>query len=607
MAVPSGYDFSGYATKYNVLCSDGRTILPGAFDDQEERVPLVDMHNHKSIEAVIGHALLEHRQDGLYAYCYLNHDTPGGQYAKALISHGDIDSMSIWANELKQHRGKVSHGRIKELSLVMAGANKGAKIDFYEPNLSHDGFGIDEDAEDAFDSVIVHSGLALEIPDYEEEDTFEEGKDMNNEELMHAEISDDDTILDAYNKLDEKTRMIVDYIVGAVAGEEGEEEMAHGGFNLFEDEYVGNEYGVLSHDDLQACMDAVWQDMKRGSLMRDALIEHAAEYGIENIDILFPEASSINPDGTPEWVNRDQEWVQVVMAGVHKFPFARVRMDFADITPDEARAKGYIKGKFKQAEVFSLLKRSVTPTTVYKKQKLDRDDVIDISKNFDVIPWLKSEMRLKLNEELARAYVFGDGRLSSSNDKIDESKIIPVINDHDFFVLRYGISETVNTPAFANAFIDGAVKSKIGYKGSGNAVMLTSEDTLTEMILLKDADGRRLYKNEEELAAAMRVSGIVTVPYLSEGVKDKDGKDVYAVILNLDDYGVGTDKGGEVNTFDDFDIDYNQYKYLMESRCSGALRKPFSAIVIRKADTTGSQAPGIAAAITSSGMKPANE
>lgn len=604
MGVPAGYDFGGYATKYNILCSDGRTILPSFGDKQDRQVPLVDNHNHKTLGGVIGHMIFEPRKDGLYGYGYLNTDTEGGRHAKALLAHGDINSMSIWANALKQKRGQVEHGDIKEVSLVIGGANKGAKIDFYGPNLSHSEFD-DPDLDEIFEEVVIHSDYGFELPDEEETNPQNNYKEKQEESEMPDTIQHADTdmtIEEWYEGLDENDRNCVDYLVGlAVQNKGGDDEMGHSGFNLFEGDYDDMQQdGVLSHSDLCEYMEKVFDDMKHGLMLRDALKHEGVEYGIQNIDVLFPEAALVNEG--PEIINRDQEWVGEIMAGVHKFPMARVRMEFADITEEDARARGYIKGKFKKEEVFSLLKRAIEPKTVYKKQKVDRDDMIDIRKDFNLIPWLKAEMRLKLNEELARAYIFGDGRDSFSDDKIDETKIIPVVNDHDFFVLRYGIAGDPTTAAFAETFVDSAVMAREGYKGSGNTVMFVSETVLTRMLLLKDTNKHRLYKSVSELATAMMVDRIVTVPYLGEGIKDKDGRDIYAVILNLDDYGVGTDKGGEINTFDDFDIDLNQYKYLMETRCSGALRKPFSAIVLRKNTTTGSEAPNFRTVVDS--MKP---
>lgn len=603
-------DCSGWATYYDVPCADGRTIMRGAFSHQRERVPLLFMHEHKNIGGVIGHAELDPRPEGVWADLYFNPDIEAGRNAKALVSHGDLNSLSIFANNLTQIGGNVKHGTIKELSLVIAGANRGAKIE-YVPNLSHSEFGGENDEESEFNCVI-HSDVEWVFPGNEQEEATPEPTEEpviehaepeepaeEKEEVKENKHMADMSVMDIYNNMDEDQKTAVQYMIGAALEDaEGEaEEMAH---NLFETygypEEMGEDY--LEHDGFAAVdIDGFMNDVQRDCPsmgLRDAMLQHAAEYGIEDIDLLFPEARVINGQ-TPEMIQRDQGWVTTVLNGIHKWPTARVKMLYADITEDEARAKGYIKGDFKMEEVLTLLKRSVEPTTIYKKQRFDRDDMIDVNSNFDMIPWIKAEMRGQLNEEFARAIMFGDGRPTYARDHIKDDRIIPIINDADLFVLRYGIAGDAESDAFAKAFIKGCVKSRKGYTGQGgNLVLFVSESLLTNMLLLEDSTGRILYDTEEKLATAMRVKKIVTVPQMENGnIKDKDNKSVYGVILNLDDYATGTDKGGEINTFEDFNIDYNQMVYLMETRASGALRNPFSAMVLRAADTTGSQSPAL--------------
>lgn len=610
-------DCSGWATKYNIPCADGRTIMTGAFSHQRETVPLVDNHNHKSIQNVIGHAELEPRAEGVYAHLFFNKNTAGGRHAKALVDNGDLNCLSIFANKLKQIGGNVMHGDIKELSLVLSGANKGAKIE-YVPNLAHSVFGgnCDGDEEESEFNMIFHSDVEWEFPEEPDKDDENEEKEIGDTTdepekepvVEHAdpEITNqkenktmaDSTVMDVYNDMTEDQKLAVQYMIGAALEDaEGEaEEMAH---NLFETYgYPDTEDDYLQHDgfaavDIDGFMEDVQRDMYSMGL-RDAMLQHAEEYGIQDIDMLFPEARLINGQ-TPEMIQRDQGWVTTVLNGIHHWPVARVKMMYADITADEARAKGYTKGNLKTDEVITLLKRSVEPTFVYKRQKFDKEDVIDINANFDMIPWIKAEMRQQLNEEIARAILFGDGRPAYDKDKIKADRIIPVINDADLFVLRYGLSGTLGTEEFAKDFIKSCVKARKGYEGTGGTVVaFVSEALLTDMLLLEDGMGRPLYDTEEKLRARMRVNKIVTVPQMDGGaIKDKDGKAVYGVILNLNDYATGTDKGGEINTFDDFDINYNQQIYLMETRLSGAIRKPFSAMVIRQASQTGSEAPAL--------------
>ena len=560
------FDFSGWATKANLKCSDGRTIMKDAFKDNDGKsVPLVWNHQHNDPTNVLGHALLQNRDEGVYAYCTFN-DSEAGKTGKLLVQHGDVCALSIWANQLKQNLNNVVHGNIREVSLVLAGANPGAFID----SIIMHGEESDEDA-------IIYTGEDIVLSHSNES----EDKKMD-ETDKNVETNKEETVADVFNTLSEKQKNVVYAIIGQALeeGEESDNEESEGGnemkHNVF-DQTEEKKNDVLSHD----AMNAIISDGKRFGSLKESFLAHADEYGIKQIDYLFPEAESLN--NPPEFIKRETDWVSKVMNGVHRTPFSRIKSSFADITADEARAKGYIKGNLKKEEVFTLLKRSTTPTTIYKKQKLDRDDIIDIT-DFDVVAWLKSEMRMMLNEEIARAILIGDGRLSSSDDKINEQNIRPIASDAELYSVRVpvNVAASATTDDKAKAMIRSAVKARKEYKGSGNPTFFTTEDWLTDALLLEDTMGHRLYKNESDVAAAMRVSNIVTVPVM-EGAKGPNGGDLIGIIVNLNDYNVGADKGGAINMFDDFDIDYNQQKYLIETRCSGALTKPYSALVLELA------------------------
>lgn len=566
------YDFSGWATKNNLLCSDGRTILKDAFkNDDGVTVPLVWNHQHNDPSNILGHALLENRDEGVYAYCKFNDSEPG-KNAKLLVEHGDVSALSIYANQLKQQGGNVLHGAIREVSLVLAGANPGAFIDSV---ISH--------SEDIDDEAIIYTGenICLAHAEKQMEETtkvMEEKKEMA-PETKTEEPKKEKTVQDVFDTLNEEQKKVVYALIGQVIEEAenksskeietkdiegGKKEMKH---NVFENDKE-NQENVLQHSDVQA----IFADAKRYGSLKDSVLQH----GITNIDYLFPEAKDINT--APEFIKRDMGWVEKVMRSVHHTPFSRIRSTFANITEEDARAKGYIKGKLKKDEVFSLLKRSTTPTTVYKKQKLDRDDVVDIT-DFDVVAWLKSEMRMMLDEELARAFLIGDGRIPSSDDKINEQNIRPIYNDDDLYTVKavIEVSQTATAEEKTKAFIKSVIKNRKEYKGTGSPTLYTTEDVVSDCLLLEDANGRFIYDNIDKLKNVLRVADIVTVPVM-EGAKGKNQGDLLAILVNLADYNVGADKGGAVNMFDDFDIDYNAQKYLIETRCSGALVKPYSAI-----------------------------
>ena len=567
------FDFSGWATRNNLKCSDGRTIRKDAFKDNNgQKVPLVWNHQHNEPFNVLGHALLENREEGVYAYCAFN-DTEAGQNAKRLVEHGDVSALSIYANQLKQHGGDVIHGSIREVSLVLAGANPGAFIDSI---ICH--------GEESEEEAIIYTGEDISLSHADNEEMKEDNPVEDPKKVENK--TDNKTVKDVFDTLTEEQKTVVYALIGQAlesAGatdenDENDEEDNNMKHNVFDQDEMmqGN---VLSHSD----MEEIFSDAKRTGSLKESFLAHAVgTYGIDAIDTLFPEPKSMNTP--PEFIKRDMNWVAGVINGVHHTPFSRIKSMFANITEDEARAKGYIKGKLKKEEVFTLLKRTTTPTTIYKKQKLDRDDIIDIT-DFDVVAWIKSEMRMMLDEEIARAILVGDGRLTSDDDHINEANIRPIWKDDDLYTIKTKI--TVDASATdddkAKAVIKAAVKSRKDYKGSGNPVLYTTEDFLTNCLLLEDTQGYRLYKSEQDVATAMRVSRIVTVPVmenLSRTDSESKTRNLVGIIVNLNDYNVGADKGGAVNMFDDFDIDYNQQKYLMETRCSGALIRPYSAIAL---------------------------
>ncbi|MDD2298536.1 MAG: HK97 family phage prohead protease [Fermentimonas sp.] len=563
------FDFSGWATRNNLKCSDGRTILKDAFKHHNGKtVPLVWNHQHNDPLNILGHALLENRDDGVYAYCKFN-ETESGKNAKLLVEHGDVSALSIYANQLKQQGLNVLHGAIRELSLVLAGANPGAFID-----------AVIRHGEESDEEAIIYTGENISM--YHAEDKKEEEK-LVKEDSKNEKKENEETVADVFETLNEKQKTVVYAMIGQALEENDEPEdnnnnndskggdkvMKH---NVFDKEDTICE-DVLSHADTEA----IFANVKRYGSLRDAVLAH----GIENIDYLFPDAQNVT--NTPQFIQREMGWVQKVMNGVHHTPFSRIKSIFADITEEDARAKGYIKGSFKKEEVFSLLKRTTTPTTIYKKQKLDRDDVVDIT-DFDVVAWLKSEMRVMLDEEIARAALVGDGRLSSSDDKVNEQNIRPIWTDSDLYTIKTPVTVAANATADekAKAFIRAAIKSRKNYKGSGEPTLYTTEDVLTDCLLMEDTTSRVIYDSVSKLATALRVKEIVTVPVMEDLSRTvaSDEYTLMGIIVNLSDYNIGADKGGAVNMFDDFDIDYNAQKYLIETRCSGALTKPYSAIAL---------------------------
>lgn len=604
----SKYDFSGWATRNDIKCADGLTIRQDAFKDCDgKEVPIVYMHDHKDIDNVLGHALLENREDGVYCYGSFN-STEKGEMAKALVAHGDITSLSIYANQLVKRGSDVLHGAIKEVSLVLAGANPGATIDF--PILQHS----DGSFEDVEDEAIISYKQPIAMSDELAHQDFEEEED---DELEHAEkeedkekekSGDDLTVDEVMDTLDDNQKELLDGMM-ALAYEQGfkdasgekeednkepekEEEKEDKEKEVKQSDMEGDTLmhkNVFEREDkdmiLQHGMDvdtanAILSEAKDGG---QSLKSTSLAHGIDQIDWLFPEAKAAS--ATPEFIKRDTGWVSGVLNGVHHTPYSRIKSHFADIREDEARARGYIKDNYKKEEVFSLLKRSTVPQTIYKKQKLDRDDIIDIT-DFDVVAWIKAEMRMMLDEEIARAIMIGDGRLASSDDKISEDHVRPIWKDDPLYSVKvkvtYAGGATDNDKAQAN--IKALIKNRKLYKGSGNPTFYTTEDVLADMLLITDTTGRFIYESTQSLANKLRVSNIVTVPVFDNQTRvdatDTKTYQLLGIMVNLNDYNVGADKGGAVNMFEDFDIDYNKETYLIETRISGALTVPFSALVL---------------------------
>lgn len=582
-------DFSGYATKAGLKCSDGRTIMPDAFKHMDKmQVPLVWQHGHQEAENVLGHAILEAREDGVYAYGYFN-NTTAGQHAKGLVEHKDINALSIYANQLVEKSKNVLHGMIREVSLVLSGANPGALID--NVRIVHS----EDDIEVLSDEVVIYTGLTLQHGEDASTDSEDEGK----------------TLQQIYDTLTPEQKDVVDFMVGKAVedvqqsgitedeedssteedstseddNQEDETDLEHKegssmSRNVFEQN--GDESASTRPTLTHAQITTIVDDAQKFGSLKDSFLAHAVEYGIENIDLLFPDAKTI--DNKPEWVSRRMEWVSEVLGGAKKNPFARIKTVSADITWDEARAKGYVKGDLKKEEWFKLSSRVTTPTTIYKKQKLDRDDIVDIT-DLDVVAWLKGEMRLMLDEEIARAALISDGREIDDPDKVNEDHIRPIVTDNDFYAHKV----TMGAATTGDAVVDEIVKAREFYRGSGNPTMFTTEAWLTSLLLIKDTTGRRLYKTVAELTDALRVSKIVPVPVL-EGKTTATGE-LVAILVNMSDYTFGADKGGDIGMFDDFDIDYNQYKYLIETRLSGCLTKFKTALVISRATTNGAVTP----------------
>lgn len=601
------YDFGGWATRNNIKCSDGRTILKDAFKENDgQKVPLVWNHQHNDVNEVLGHALLENREDGVYAYCKFN-NTESGQTAKALVANGDVDKLSIYANKLKTHMNNVMHGCIREVSLVLAGANPGAYIDSVV--VHGDGANVEEEG-------VIYTDEALELSHSEGEDTetensnenqngnFEdnleednnkkEDSNMNKDKEKDLEHSDEgQTVEEIYNGMTDIQKEAVCAIVGqAVADATGEdyedddeENNNDGGSNMkhnvFDKETENDE--VLQHSEIIA--DAI-KDAKKYGSMKESFIQHAAIENITNIDKLYPDATELYKE--PRMIEEDRSWVAKVMNGIKHTPFSRVKTTFGRMTEPQARAKGYIKGNKKVDIQMSVLNRVTTPTTVYIKNEIDRDDVVDIT-DFDVVAWQKREMRKQLDKELALAMLLGDGRNISDQNKINEQNIRPIVSDDDMYTIKYTITEgrdynqTGNSHSANDSFTKGivraALRSRKQYKGSGRPTFFTTEDYVTDMLLIEDQNGRRIYESIQTLATALRVDEIVTIPEMEAEAY----ANIVGIIVNLQDYTSGADKGGSVNMFDDFDIDFNQMKYLMETRCSGALVVPYSAIVLKKA------------------------
>lgn len=563
------YDFSGWATRNNIRCSDGRTILKDAFKHNDgQTVPLVWNHDHNDPLNVLGHALLENRDEGVYAYCTFN-DTDAGRNAKALVEHGDVTALSIYANQLKQQGPNVLHGAIREVSLVLAGANPGAFID-----------SIIRHGEESDEEAIIYTGENLVLEHSQNTIVNDKNLDEVKDNFTPPSGNKEKTVQDVFDTLNEEQKTVVYALIGQALDDsnqnennekEGNDDMKH---NVFDQDQKEKE-NVLTHAD----METIISEGKRYGSLKDSFLAHTAQYGIDHIDYLFPEAKNVT--NQPDFIKRDDSYVQKVLRGVHHTPFSRIKSTHANITADEARAKGYIKGHLKKEEVFTLLKRTTTPTTIYKKQKMDRDDIIDIT-DFDVVAYIKAEMRMMLDEEIARAILVGDGRSTSSDDKIPETNIRPIAKDEDLYTIKapVAVAKDATEDAIAKAFIRTVIKTRKEYKGSGSPTLFTTEDMLTNCLLLEDNNGRIIYDSVDKLATTLRVKEIVPVEVMEGVTRTAGAKNLplMAILVNLNDYYVGADKGGAINMFDDFDIDYNQEKYLIETRISGALVKPYSAI-----------------------------
>ena len=563
------YDFSGWATRNNIRCSDGRTILKDAFKHNDgQTVPLVWNHDHNDPLNVLGHALLENRDEGVYAYCTFN-DTDAGRNAKALVEHGDVTALSIYANQLKQQGPNVLHGAIREVSLVLAGANPGAFID-----------SIIRHGEESDEEAIIYTGEELVLEHSQNSIVNDKNLDEVKDNFTPPSGNKERTVQDVFDTLNEEQKTVVYALIGQALDDsnqnennekEGNDNMKH---NVFDQDQKEKE-NVLTHAD----METIISEGKRYGSLKDSFLAHTAQYGIDHIDYLFPDAKNVT--NQPDFIKRDDSYVQKVLRGVHHTPFSRIKSTHANITADEARAKGYIKGHLKKEEVFTLLKRTTTPTTIYKKQKMDRDDIIDIT-DFDVVAYIKAEMRMMLDEEIARAILVGDGRSTSSDDKIPETNIRPIAKDEDLYTIKapVAVAKDATEDAIAKAFIRTVIKSRKEYKGSGSPTLFTTEDMLTNCLLLEDNNGRIIYDSVDKLATTLRVKEIVPVEVMEGVTRTAGAKNLplMAILVNLNDYYVGADKGGAINMFDDFDIDYNQEKYLIETRISGALVKPYSAI-----------------------------
>ena len=568
------YDFSGWATRNNIRCSDGRTILKDAFKHNDgQTVPLVWNHDHNDPLNVLGHALLENRDEGVYAYCTFN-DTDAGRNAKALVEHGDVTALSIYANQLKQQGPNVLHGAIREVSLVLAGANPGAFID-----------SIIRHGEESDEEAIIYTGENLVLEHSQHTIVNDKNLDAIKDDFTppsgdKKDEKSEKTVQDVFDTLNEEQKTVVYALIGQALDDsnqnennekEGNDNMKH---NVFDQDQKEKE-NVLTHAD----METIISEGKRYGSLKDSFLAHTAQYGIDHIDYLFPDAKNVT--NQPDFIKRDDSYVQKVLRGVHHTPFSRIKSTHANITADEARAKGYIKGHLKKEEVFTLLKRTTTPTTIYKKQKMDRDDIIDIT-DFDVVAYIKAEMRMMLDEEIARAILVGDGRSTSSDDKIPETNIRPIAKDEDLYTIKapVAVAKDATEDAIAKAFIRTVIKTRKEYKGSGSPTLFTTEDMLTNCLLLEDNNGRIIYDSVDKLATTLRVKEIVPVEVMEGVTRTAGAKNLplMAILVNLNDYYVGADKGGAINMFDDFDIDYNQEKYLIETRISGALVKPYSAI-----------------------------